>query len=261
MLTRLALCAGCMLSLLGWSMAQETAPAEAASAAAAQSDEIALESLPSSLLRVLKRSDAWIEQAQKDATRDIEAYLNAEVQGDYAHAFSLIYSGTKNRFSLDQTNQAIISDIELFLNPPEEPTVLQREAIQRVKTLAESGQISLDVQEPLLWAFEWTHATGSIDPVFNAIGPYANHFRLLNYSISNVQMASREIAAAWVSEDIAVPVGIRLKRLSVFLLKPEEGQWRIYAHRAVDGPRIYSWLGMKTTLWPDELQLADETSE
>lgn len=233
----------------------QTAPATSQpQSAATQPNHVGLKDLPANLLQALQESDRNAQKQASEAREALAQFLQAEVEERYRDSYNGLLAGVKERFMLDETNQAIVNDINLYRNPPPDPAPHQRDAIDRVKALVAAGKLSLDIDEPSLWAYQWSHSTGSVEGHFETTGPYTNDFRLKEYTIVDVHLASDDLAAAWVSEEVEMPIDILVKRLSVFLLKPEDKTWKIYAHRGVDGPRIYKWLGLKTHLWPDQLE-------
>lgn len=219
-----------------------------------EAEHIDFKSLPLAMAQALKDSDRRISALESEARTALEQYLKAEQAGQFAKSFRLLHSGVTQRFLNDETNQAVVNDIRLYLDPPDSPAPHQREAIARVKAMVEAKNLDLEAQDPALWAYQWSHSTGSIDGRFETTGPYTNEFRLRDFVLADLHMASEDLAVGYVTEEIAVPIEIILKRLSVYLLKPENGQWRIYAHRGADGPRVHQWLGLRTILWPDQLE-------
>ncbi|MCX7014227.1 MAG: hypothetical protein NTW86_17025 [Candidatus Sumerlaeota bacterium] len=212
-----------------------------------------LADVPKAVADQLLENDKKIRAAEKAAENSLRRFLDNEKARRYRESYAVLCAGLKQSFARDDTNQAIVNNVRLCQNPPPDPTPQQREEIERVKRLVAEKKLSLDVDDPMLWAYEWTHSTGSCQAVFEATGPYANQFRLAGFTIVRVAMENPDLAVGWVEERIEVPDATELLCISQFLLKPEGGQWRIWGYRAMDGPRLHSWLGKRTCQWPDEL--------
>ena len=220
--------------------------------AIAEDGQLTLKDLPPGLACALRETSRRLAALEAEAHNSLRLYLEHEQARRYKQAYGLLHSGLREAFARDKTNQAIINDIRLRQHPPAAPRPDEREAIERVEAMMKRGRLSLDVDDPALWAYEWTHWTGSCDAVFEATGPYANQYRLVGFHIVRVALAAEDLAVAWVDEQIEMPVAIRVVCLSQYLLKPEGGAWRIWGYRTFDGPRIRTWLGLNTCVWPDE---------
>ena len=213
-----------------------------------------LADLPKALADRLEENDKKIRAAEQAAETSLRQFLEHEKARRYRASYAILCSGLKESFARDDTNQAIVKNVRLYLNPPPNPSPQQREEIERVKGLVAEKKLSLDVDDPMLWAYEWSHSIGSCQAVFDATGPYVNQFRLAEFTIIRIVLEDEGLAVGWVEEQIEVPDATELLCISQFLLKPEEGQWRIWGYRMMDGPRLRSWLGKRTCQWPDELE-------
>jgi hypothetical protein len=211
-----------------------------------------LAQMPEDVERVLRKDDAAVERLTRQAETALRRYLGHEASGRYAKAHGLLCAGARKAFLSDPTNQAIVSDIRMYMAPPAEPTPFERETLWRMAGLVEAGKLSLEIDDPSLWAYQYTHSVGSCWASFEATGPYANEFRLVDFRVVRVTMAREDLAVGWVEELIEMPVETRVSRMGQYMLKPEEGQWRVWGYRALDGPRLESWVGLRTWRWPDD---------
>jgi len=70
-----------------------------------------------------------------------------------------------------------------------------------------------------------------------------------------------DLAKIWVVEDILMPTNIQVARVSEYLVRLEDGAWKIWGHRSLAGPMLTHWIDLRTNLWPDELALKYGTNE
>jgi len=221
--------------------------------AASSEDFQSLKELPTGVARALLQSNEQLEKSAAAAQVDLNLYLQNETNGLFEKSHDLLCKAVRERMLRNETSEAIVNQVRLYLRQPAHPNSNEADAIRRAAELVKAGKLNVRRDEPSLWVYQWVHETGSVEARFENTGPYTNEFKLKDYKIIDIHMASDTIAVGWVTEKIAVPVEIIEKRLAVYMLKKEDGRWRIYSMRGADGPRIYQWLGLKTTLWPDQL--------
>jgi hypothetical protein len=220
-------------------------------------DNVRIEDLSDAFAAKIVADAQELDGLIQEAGKALDLYLQSEIEEDYQTAYGLLSADVHHSLGQDLINRAIISDIRLFQNQDTNPTPQYQDTLDRVENMIKAGKLSLDVDDPPLWAYQWTHSTGSCEARFESTGPYANQFRLLSYQLARIAMAPqrRDLAMAWIAEDIRMPTNIQVSRVSEYLIRLENGEWKIWGHRGVAGPMLTHWLDLRTSLWPDELAL------
>lgn len=215
---------------------------------------LALEDLPGKFVQTLRQESERIAAREKDAEAALGRFLQCEKAGQHTESFALIEPEVRKGFLKEERNRAIVNQVQLFKHPPANPNPGEKEAIERTAALVKTGRLTPQIEDPALWVYQWTHSTGSIQGEFETTGAYANHFRLVDFKIIRVTLApvKPDLAIAWVEETIQSPEAIRTVRMSEFVVREREGAWRLYSQRPLTANLVYSWLGQRTVLWPDE---------
>jgi len=142
-------------------------------------DTVKLEDLSSKFAEKIVSDDEELAGLIHGAKEALDLYLKSEAEEKYDISYGLLSADTHRTFAQDTRNKAIISDIRLYQSQDANPTPQHQDTLDRVENMIEAGNLSLDVDDPLLWAYQWTHSTGSCEAKFASTGPYANQFRLV----------------------------------------------------------------------------------